>query len=257
MTNENFETRWREIVSSLRARLSSRKHILGVFVAYPERRLMEFWAKAGFDYAIVDLEHATIELSEADRLIETAINCGIAPIVRAAADDRQALLRCLDAGAAGVMIPDVKTVEEVKSWERTISYPPSGTRGLAQVRANHWDSSRTTDDPRWRPLLVPMIESMNAIDAADDLFALDCADWYHVGLVDLGMRLRANPDGPQAPELLQALCRKAASSGKPLGFNQLQAPADKPPPEGILSIAVPDRVLVLNGAQQYVQGSSK
>lgn len=257
MTTENFEIRWREIVSTVRARLASATPILGVFTAFPERRLMEFWAKAGFSYVIVDLEHATIELSGADRLIETAINCGLAPLVRAAADDRQALLRCLDAGAAGVMIPDVKTVDEVKGWERAISYPPSGTRGLAQVRVNHWDSSRTNDDPRWRPLLVPMIESMEAINAADQLFGLGCADWYHVGLVDLGMRLRASPDGPQTPELLQALCDKATATGKPLGFNQLLSPAEKAPPKGILSVAVPDRVLVLNGAMQYTQGGGK
>src|SRR5690606_27542310 len=132
------------------------------------------------------LEHATLSMAEADNLIETAANCGLATLVRAVPDDRQALLRCLDAGATGVVIPDIRSASEVREWASAISYPASGTRGLSQVRANDWDTAGINDDPKWRPLLVPMIESLEAIAAADELLAMPEVDWFHVGLADLG-----------------------------------------------------------------------
>jgi len=256
MAGLRFETAWRDIVRNFRASLQDGNQMLGIFVAFPERRLMDMWALAGASYVIIDMEHASISISEADQLCEAAINAGLAPLVRAASDDRQAMLRCLDAGAAGLVIPDVRSAAEVRRWVETISYPPTGTRGLAQVRVNDWNSARTTDAAEHRPLLVPMIESLEAIAAADELFAIPEVDWYHVGLVDLGMRLRGDPAAPKPAELLKDLGRKAKAAGKPIGANQLVSPSLSAPPEGVQVIATPDRVIALNGAKLFLNGSA-
>lgn len=252
----SFKARWRHIVEDTRRRLAARDLLLGVFVAFHDRRLMDFWAAAGFSYVIIDMEHATIGLAEADQLIEAAVNCGLAPLVRAAPQDRQALLRCLDAGAAGIVVPDVQSADEVESWVEAISYPPTGMRGLAQVRVNDWNSADTTDDQRWRPLLVPMIESLAAIEQADALFSIAAADWYHVGLVDLGMRLRADPSAPKPMDLLQQLCQLGLEKGAVLGCNQMTSPAVAAPPAGVGAVAIPDRALVTYGAQFFANGTA-
>jgi 2-keto-3-deoxy-L-rhamnonate aldolase RhmA len=251
-----FQQTWRDTVRNFRAALAQGDVLPGVFVAYPERRLMDMYAIAGMSFIIIDMEHAPITMTEADAMCETAVNAGLAPLVRAATDDRQALLRCLDAGAAGIVIPDVRTAAEVRGWVDAISYPPTGMRGLAQVRANNWDSSTTTDDPQFRPLLVPMIESLEAIGNADELFAIKEVDWYHVGLVDLGMRLRGEPSGPKVVDLLRDLGRKAKASGKPLGANQIASPAVSPPVEGVQCVAAPDRALLLNGTRLFLRGQA-
>ncbi|KLK94213.1 hypothetical protein AA309_04440 [Microvirga vignae] len=254
MPGLRFQQIWRDTVGAFRAGLRRGDVMLGVFVAYPERRLMDMYSAAGVSFVIIDMEHAPITLSEADALCETAVHAGLAPLVRAASEDKQALLRCLDAGAAGIVIPDIRSAAEVREWVTAISYPPTGMRGLAQVRVNDWNSSGTTDDARFRPMLVPMIESLEAIANADQLFAVDEVDWYHVGLVDLGMRLRGDASAPNIGDLLRELAAKAKAAGKPLGVNQIVSPALSSPPAGVQCIAAPDRALILNGAKLFVRG---
>lgn len=250
-----FQQIWRDTVRNFRTALKRGEIVTGVFVAYPERRLMDMYASAGISFVIIDMEHAPITMAEADALCETAVHAGLAPLVRAASSDGQALLRSLDAGAAGIVIPDVRSADEVRNWANAISYPPTGMRGLAQVRANDWDSSGATDDPEFRPLLVPMIESLEAIGKAEELFAIDEVDWYHVGLADLGMRLRGDTSAPKVADLLRDLGKRAKAAGKPLGANQIASPKMSPPPEGVLCVATPDRALVLNATRQFAQGS--
>jgi len=250
-----FQNAWREVVAGMRENLLHSRLTTGVFVAMSDQHLLDLYAKAGFDFIIIDFEHAPITLSQADSLIESAIHVGMAPLVRAAASDRQALLRTLDAGAAGIVVPDVRSVAEVREWAECISYPPSGTRGVSQVRANDWDISGITDTQEHRPLLVPMIESLEAISIAEDLFALEEADWYHIGLADLGMRLRDQADAPAIADLTRDLARKARAAGKGLGYNQGASPVASPPPEGICCVAVPDRALILNGSRLFCEGT--
>lgn len=254
MAKLQFQQRWQAIVGGVREALARGDILPGVFVAFPERRMLDLYAAAGMSFVIIDMEHAPITLSEADAMCETAINAGIAPLVRAASDDRQALLRCLDAGAAGIVVPDVRNAAEVRGWVDAISYPPTGMRGLAQVRANNWDSTGTTDDPALRPLLVPMIESLEAIGNAAELFAIGEVDWYHVGLVDLGMRLRGDASAPKVADLLVELGRQAKAGGKPLGANQNASPFTSAPVEGVQCVATPDRAIVLGGSRQFATG---
>lgn len=256
MPELQFQEKWRGIVRDVRASLAGGRMLTGIFIAFPERRMLDLYALAGASFVIIDMEHATITLSEIDALCETAINAGLAPLVRGASDDRQALLRCLDAGAAGIVIPDIHTAAEVRVWVETISYPPTGTRGLSQVRANNWDASGTNDNPAFRPLLVPMIKSLEAIDNADELFAIEEVDWYHVGLVDLSMRLRGDKSAPKTSDLLRELAKRAKSAGKVLGANQALSPATSPPTEGVNCVATPDRAVVLSGARLFTTGQS-
>jgi 2-keto-3-deoxy-L-rhamnonate aldolase RhmA len=105
-------------------------------------------------------------------------------------------------------------------------------------------------------LLVPMIESLEAIGIAEALFAIEEVDWYHVGLVDLGMKLRRDPAAPKAADLLADLGRRAKAAGKPLGANQLVSPSLREPAEGVRVVAVPDRVAILNGARLFITGDA-
>lgn len=251
-----FQASWRTVVSRVRSDLRGDRTLTGVFVAMSDRRLMDLYALAGFDFVIIDFEHAPITLAEADGMIETAVHAGLAPLVRAAPSDRQALLRALDAGAAGIVVPDVRSVEEVSGWIDTISYPPSGTRGLSQVRSNDWSIAGVTDAAEHRPLLVPMIESLEAIAIADDLLAIPEVDWYHIGLADLGMRLKNVTGAPAIADLVEGLGRKAAAAGKPLGLNQARSPAVAPPAAGIRCVAVPDRAVILNGGKLFTEGTA-
>src|SRR5579872_1336852 len=125
--------RRRHLITSTRTRLSEGNTLTGVFVISSDPRLVELWALGGFDFVVVDLEHSTLDLQDADRLIVHALAAGLTPLVRVARGDERLAQRALDAGAAGIVAAGVECRKDLDMWWSAIMYPPAGQRGVAQV----------------------------------------------------------------------------------------------------------------------------
>ena len=93
-------------------------------------------ANAGFDFFILDTEHGSFSMETVADLMLMARLTGITPIVRVPDDDYPWIARTLDAGALGIMIPRVRTLEQVQRAARTMKYPPLGERGMSGSRGN-------------------------------------------------------------------------------------------------------------------------
>ena len=102
---------------------------LGTWVKLPVTESMELVALAGFDFAVIDLEHSAMSIQTAHQLIGTALFAGVSPIVRIPALDGGVVQRLLDAGAEGIMLPHVDTVEQAQAAVAAVRFPPIGTRG--------------------------------------------------------------------------------------------------------------------------------
>src|SRR5262245_61982245 len=92
---------------SFRQRLRSGEFILGTFVEIASPSLVEIMAHGGFDFAIIDREHGSIDLETAENMIRAAHASGIAPIVRVAENHPVLVRQPLDMGAAGVQVPQI------------------------------------------------------------------------------------------------------------------------------------------------------
>jgi 2-keto-3-deoxy-L-rhamnonate aldolase RhmA len=113
--------------------------VLGTFVKLGRREVIEILALAGLDFAICDLEHSQITEAEAGHMIAAGRSCGLPIIVRVAHFHPGQINRLLEAGAAGIQLPQVQTREQVSALRAACKYPPEGSRSmsLAQPAAGY------------------------------------------------------------------------------------------------------------------------
>jgi 4-hydroxy-2-oxoheptanedioate aldolase len=207
----------------LKARLRSGEMLLGCFqrVAAPE--VVEICAAAGLDFVVIDLEHAPIAEDRAADLIRAAEAAGIAALVRVPSLDPSAIGRILDAGAAGLHVPQIRTAAEAEAAVSATRFAPAGSRGLATARQAAYGARMSLADyvrasEEW-PVVVVQVESRPGLDAAEAIAALDGVDVVFVGLTDLSQDL-GFPGEYEHPALRQAVdgaVRAVRSRGKPVG----------------------------------------
>ncbi len=92
-------------------------------------------SQAGFDWLCIDMEHSSIELKDILPLIISIENNGMVPLVRVGENNPNLIKRVMDAGACGVIVPNVNSADEAIAAVNAVKYPPVGTRGVGLYRA--------------------------------------------------------------------------------------------------------------------------
>ena len=115
--------------SSFRERLAAGEVVVGTWSVIPSSWVAEVLAVAGLDFIIVDMEHGPSGFDVAAEMVRAAQLHGCAPLVRVPSLDESAILRALDLGPAGVVIPQVQSSEDVRRVIEYSKYPPIGQRG--------------------------------------------------------------------------------------------------------------------------------
>src|SRR5947207_7808538 len=149
----------------LRERLSAGR-VLGTFVKLPALESIDIVASSGFDFAIVDLEHSQLSEGEALRLVRHAHALGFPVVVRIPANDAGLANRLLEAGAAGIQLSTVVSVEQVRELVRATRYAPAGRRSvsLAHPAAGYGMTTLADAVAAPPPLLVGQIETAETED---------------------------------------------------------------------------------------------
>ncbi len=164
---------------TLRDRLLSGEVLFGPFMKIPATVAPELMGYAGFDFCFIDLEHSTFSFQCAEDMVRAAEVAGIAPIIRTYDGHPPTLTRALDTGCAGVLVPNVKTREEVEAVVRGGRYHPLGGRGMDP----HARSARYRTIPKEvyfatsneRTMLAVQIEGVQGVENLGEI--LDCG-WY-------------------------------------------------------------------------------
>lgn len=192
----------------------------GIFVSLADPVCAEISARAGFDWIIIDTEHAPNDLRDVLVQLQAveAVNCDV--MVRPMTGDRTIIKRLLDVGAQTILAPMVDTAEEAAELVASLRYPPEGKRGVAGGRAAGWgrvDGYFTKADAQ--TCLVAQIETVEGLRNIEAISAVDGVDALFVGPSDLAASLgflgqAGHPDVVAA--VVDALERIVAS-GKPAG----------------------------------------
>ena len=190
----------------LRGRLERGDVTVGSWLQLADESLCEMMATSGFDWLCVDREHTTISTSEMGRLIRVASLAGCPALVRLPDSSPAEAKKALDAGAVGVIVPMVCSVDDAERAVSASHYPPRGHRGVGLARAQRYgvgfDEYRTQVAPR--TLVVVQIEHVDAVDRLEDILAVDGVDGFFVGPYDLSASLGA-PGDFEHPAFLDAL----------------------------------------------------
>src|SRR6266436_2043588 len=115
---------------SLRHKLRDSRPLTGVFCELPCPESVEIIGLAGWDFVIIDCEHAPITVALLPHMVRAAAAAGLPAIVRVAANEAPAIQHALDAGAAGVQIPQIASVEAAKAAVLASRFHPIGQRGF-------------------------------------------------------------------------------------------------------------------------------
>jgi 4-hydroxy-2-oxoheptanedioate aldolase len=174
-------------------------------------------ARLDFAWLTLDLEHSPIDWSQAAMIFADA---GGVPLARVPKGNHDYIKRVLDAGAWGIVVPMVDTVEQAQIAIRAAKYPPQGNRSLGggmhsmNFGTNSAEYYRRAND---EILVVLQTESPTGVANAEAIYSLPGVDAIFVGPVDLRAQMRA-PDGTEATdEEFEAMIQRVIAAGKKTG----------------------------------------
>jgi 2-dehydro-3-deoxyglucarate aldolase len=213
---------------SLKQKLAEGDLTVGGWIMIGHPAVGEIMARAGYDFVTVDIEHSAITISEMENIIR-AIQYGGAPaIVRLTNNDENLIKRVMDSGATGIIIPLVRTAEEMHRGVAAMYYPPGGTRGVGLARAQKYGF--TNGLPEYQAWLtkegvcIAQIEHIDAVENLEDILSVPGVDGYILGPYDLSasMGLIGQLDHPDVKTAIARVCEIGKKLGKPGGIHVVE-----------------------------------
>lgn len=190
----------------------------GLWLSSPEAASAEAIGDSGFDYVCVDMQHGLIDYQDAVSLLRAIRTANTTPIVRVPWNEPGIIGKVLDAGALGVIIPMVNSVEEAEAAVRACRYAPEGSRSFGPIRAGLVYGADYFDNANTQVACIPMIETRQAIDALDDILAVPGIDAVYVGPADLHVSLGLPPGGDSDHAAFNDAIQKVVSSATARGI---------------------------------------
>ncbi len=197
----------------VKEKLERKEKVFGTFFWSSSNTIAESLGYAGLDYIIIDSEHSTIDTEGTVDLIRTAKLRNLTPFVRVQDVSRASILKMLDAGAEALVIPCLKSEEEVRRIVEYGKYAPIGQRGFAFSRRagyGYEDCAKSIDNyfkvSNEETLLLPMCETAELLADIEKIVEIEGVDGIFVGPYDLSIAL-GMPGQFDAPEFKAALKR--------------------------------------------------
>ena len=208
--------------NKVKSMLKQGKQTAGAWLQMTSPFSAEIMARAGFDWLIVDLEHAPGDFLNLASQLQAMGATDCVPFVRAPWNDPVAIKRILDTGVMGVLIPYVNTKEEAEHAVAACKYPPEGFRGLAgSARAAYFgqNSMDYLKDANDEILVIIAAETVESVENLDEILTVDGLDGIFIGPMDLATSMGhfANPSHPEVQETIAIIEQKTLAAGKYLG----------------------------------------
>ncbi len=209
--------------SSIRRKLASGRPVVGTWETLGDPAAMEVLSRVGFDFLLIDAEHAPLGDETLRNLLMAGAGRGTdtSLLVRVPWNDPVRIKIVLDLGADGVMVPMVNSGDEARRAVAACKYPPEGIRSVGPGRPSNYyaDQSGYVARANDEIAVLVQVEHARAVAALDDILRVPGIDAVFVGPGDLAASLGRLPD-PHHPEVQAAIERIAAgcvARGVPFG----------------------------------------
>jgi len=186
----------------------------GAWLAIPSSFAAEVIARQGYDYVCIDMQHGAADYQVALTMLQAISQTDAMPFVRVPWNEPGIIGRMLDAGAMGVVIPMVNSVEEAKQAVGACRYAPEGYRSFGPVRAAYYAGADYFLHANRQVACIPMIETRQAVQRVDDILAVPGIDAVYVGPADLSITLGLPPRMDNDGEFDEALKTVVAACGR-------------------------------------------
>jgi 2-dehydro-3-deoxyglucarate aldolase len=214
-------TPYRSPPNAFRADLLARKPLIGCWVSLANPVTAEVIGLAGFDWLLLDGEHAPNDVSTLVPQLMALKDSVSAPVVRPPWNEPVIIKRLLDAGFHNFLMPFVESAEQARAAVAATRYPPQGIRGVSVSQR----SNRYGTVPDYLKLIndsiavMVQIESRPGLEAIDAIAAVDGIDGLFVGPQDLAAAMGhlGNPAHPEVQAAMKHIFERATAAGKPSG----------------------------------------
>ena len=209
--------------SSLRKKLEEGRPVIGSFAKITDPAVVEIMGRAGFDFAIIDMEHGPLTFETAQNLIRAAEVACISPIIRVSENDPVLILRSLDIRAEGVEVPQIRNAEDASQMTSAARFFPMGDRGVCRyVRAAAYSSMDRQDYFRTanqRTITIAHLEGVEAVSNLDEIMSVDGLDILFIGPYDLSQSVGVpgEVNHPSVLKQMEKVIAAAKTAGKLVG----------------------------------------
>ena len=217
------------LANPLKDRLHRGESLLGAIIPLPSPEVVEIAGLAGYDFLLLDMEHGPVTVDVLEGLVRACRAIGVVALARVPEDHPKTILRALDVGCVGVMVPQVETPNQAAAAVAATKYAPAGIRSLAGGTAAAW----------WGKVAIPQhvaasntatmtilqIETRRGLEAVEAIARTPGVDVLFIGPSDLSQNL-GHPGAPAHPDV-QAAIRRIIQTGRaaevPVGILALTA----------------------------------
>jgi 4-hydroxy-2-oxoheptanedioate aldolase len=189
---------------------------IGLWLSLANTHTAEMMANAGFDWLVVDLQHGLIDYGDLRHMLPAISTTATTPMVRVSWNDPQQIMKVLDAGAMGVIIPLVNTRAEAAAAIAACKYPPAGVRSFGPIRAALYGGANYVAEANDEVCCIVMIETAQGLENLEEIVATPGLGGVYIGPSDLayalGLPPRGDTDEPRHLEAvgkILAACKRA------------------------------------------------
>lgn len=208
----------------IRDKWAADEAVYGPFVQLSAPGEIEIFALAGYDFAIVDLEHGLINLETAESMMRAAHSRGSVPFARVLANRPELICQALNIGAAGVLAPHVDTPDEARELVRAARFAPRGSRGLCPfVRSADYSDAKGPayyEEAGEVVITGALLEGREAYERIDEFLEVEGLDILMIAPYDLSQSLGVpgEIDNPLVIERVNEICERVKGTGKVVGM---------------------------------------
>ncbi|MBI1731966.1 MAG: aldolase, partial [Gammaproteobacteria bacterium] len=245
---------------ALKQKIRAGQPTLGVFIRTPVASVVEALATVDLDFVVLDAEHGPFGIETLDHCILAARAAGIPPLVRLAEASHSQILSVLDLGAAGILVPHIRSAEEAGAAAAATRYT-GGTRGFsASHRAAGYGNVpaakfRELSDSSM--IVIGQVEDREGVGNIDAIAAVTGLDAVFIGPADLSVSLGVQgSDDPVVEKAIETICAGCRRAGRAIGiFLRSTDEIEKYRTQGVsLFIIGTDQALLLRAARAVSAG---
>lgn len=215
---------------TLRQLIDAKTVTYGAWCSIPSPLIAELFGYAGFDWVCVDSQHGLVNHETLVTMLQAVDVSGRASVVRVPWNDPAAIMKALDAGAHGVIVPMINSPEEASRAAQACRYPPAGIRSWGLNR-HGFGGPYTTESGNLETVCAIQIETVSGLDAAKEILSVPGIDIVYVGPADLAVSAGIAPTfevaNPHHEKMITDLLHAALDHGVVPGIHA-------PYPEGAL-----------------------
>ncbi len=218
--------------NNLKSRVKNGDLLHGMFIMIPSPAVVEMAGYAGFDYVVLDTEHGASGTEMLENQVRAAEASGVTSLVRSVGQTPGEILRALETGAKGLLVPHVATAEQAAAIVQAAHYPPVGIRGMATTsragRHGVTTVSKHLQEAAESTIVMVQIEDASALPNVPAIARTKGIDGVFIGPADLAISLGfpGQPDHPKVAEAIGKISREVKEAGQVLaGFAKSEVDA--------------------------------